>query len=152
RRWISVFPRAAAVAAPLLDEAASFQVALQPCLRDVWSDHILFSGDDVTGIVDLGAMRIESVAADVARLLGSMVGDDAALWQSGLASYEAVRPFDAQERRLAVAIDRGNVVLSGMLWLRWLLIDERHFDDVDAIIQRLRTGLGRLDAIASASG
>ncbi len=156
RRWIAAFPLAATVAAPLLDDAAGFRVAQQPCLRDVWSDHVLFTGDEVTGIVDLGAMRVESVATDVARLLGSMVGsmvgslvgDDAALWQTGLASYTSLRPLDERELHLAFALDLGNVVLSGTLWLRWLLVDGRQFDDIAAIINRLRNGLQRLETLA----
>jgi homoserine kinase type II len=148
RRWVALFPAAAGVVAPLLDEAACYQVAQQPCLRDVWSDHVLFTGDDVSGIVDLGAMRTESVATDVARLLGSLVGDDGEGRLAGLASYESVRPLGEQELRLATAIDRGNVVLSGTLWLRWLLVEGRQFDDIGAIVGRLQMGLTRLETLA----
>jgi Ser/Thr protein kinase RdoA (MazF antagonist) len=48
-------------------------VPLQPALRDILDEHVLFVGDQVTGIIDFGAMRIESVAGDIARLLGSLV-------------------------------------------------------------------------------
>ncbi len=72
-QWLelaSLTPRVAALfepAAPVVERelaaAANLAVALQPCLRDVWHDHVLFEGDRVTGLVDYGAMRIESVAS-----------------------------------------------------------------------------------------
>ena len=37
---------------------------LQMCLRDVWHDHILFVDDQVSAIVDYGAMGRDSVATD----------------------------------------------------------------------------------------
>ena len=64
---------------------------LQPCLCDVWHDHVLFDEDYVTGIVDYGAMKIDHPAVDVARLLGSFVEDDAEGWATGLAAYRKVR-------------------------------------------------------------
>lgn len=145
RRFVSLFPRAAAVVGPFVEDAARCDVALQPCLGDVWSDHVLFDGDEATGIVDLGAMRVDSVAVDIARLLGSLAPDDRAAWNAGLAAYEVVRPLAEDERRLAFAVDRGNVVLSPALWLRWLLVDGRTFDDPAAVMKRLRSGIVRIE-------
>ena len=79
---------------------------LQPCLCDVWHDHILFDEDYVTGIVDYGAMKIDHPAVDVARLLGSLVEDDAAGWAAGLAAYREVRRFTSEEEELAQRIRR----------------------------------------------
>ena len=64
-----VIPRAIAQLAPL----AGAQLPLQPCIRDIWHDHILFTGNRVTGIVDFGALDIDTPATDIARLLGSLV-------------------------------------------------------------------------------
>ena len=60
---------------------------LQPCIRDVWHDHILFLGDSVSGIVDYGAMAVDTVAGDIARLLGSLVGNHVADWEEGIDAY-----------------------------------------------------------------
>jgi homoserine kinase type II len=152
RRWLDLIPRSAALVGPLLDRAAAFEVSLQPCLRDVWSDHVLFVSDEVSGIVDLGAMRVETVATDVARLLGSLAGDDKAVWSAGLAAYRAIRPLDEHELESAAAIDRGNVVLAGPLWMRWMLLEGRQFENVGAIVERLRIGLARLEVLVKGAG
>src|SRR5690606_33971928 len=76
-RWMEL---AFAIVDSILDEASTLVdmiVPVQPCIRDIWVDHVLFTGDEVTGIVDFGAMRNETPAIDVARLLRSLVGADA---------------------------------------------------------------------------
>jgi Ser/Thr protein kinase RdoA (MazF antagonist) len=59
-----------------LDKALHWQSAslpLQRRLGDVHHDHVLFTGDEVTGVVDFGAADYDSPAGDVGRLLGSLV-------------------------------------------------------------------------------
>ena len=55
---------------------------LQPCLCDVWHDHLLFEGDQLTGLIDYGAVKIDHVAVDLARMLGSLVRDGEAAWRA----------------------------------------------------------------------
>ena len=90
-RIVERFGELAAPLRAMLSDRAATCVPLQPCIRDVRQEHVLFEGVHVTGLVDFGAMGIESVAADLARLLGSMVADDQAAWRQGLAAYESVR-------------------------------------------------------------
>ncbi len=59
--------------------AVALKVPIQPCIGDIWHDHILFLGDGVSGLVDFGGMRADTVAGDIARLLGSLVADDPAV-------------------------------------------------------------------------
>jgi hypothetical protein len=153
RQYMTLFPRVSPIVGPMLDEVARFEVALQPALRDIWNEHVLFAGDNVTGILDLGAMGIESPASDVARLLGSFVGNDGAAWEIGLAAYTAIRPLDEDERRLATAIAQANILLAPGNWLQWLLIERRTFDDMPAVVKRLRITVERLrEFVARASG
>jgi homoserine kinase type II len=127
---------------PLLAElksAAHLRVAQQPCIRDIWDQHVLFVEDRVSGIIDFGSMRFDNVATDVARLLGSMAAGDPQQWEAGLQAYAAARPLSDAEQRLINAFDRSTVLLSGMNWLRWLFLDDRRFDDMSAVIGRLQS-------------
>ncbi len=142
---IEHFRRRAVVVRGQLQAATHRQAMLQPVLRDIWHDHVLFSGDEVSGIVDFGAVRIDTVATDLARLLGSLVGDDVEAWQQALLAYEAIRPLSADERALLPVFDASTTLMSGMNWLIWLLVEGRQFDGLPAIYRRLEEILRRLD-------
>ena len=118
---------------------------LQPCLCDVWHDHVLFDGDRVTGLIDYGAMKIDHPAVDLARLLGSLVEDDPDGWAAGLAAYRDVRPLSADEAELARALDATGAVAAAAVWLRWLYHDGKEFEDRAAAGRRLEEILGRLE-------
>ncbi len=113
--------------------------SLQPCLCDVWHDHLLFEDDRLTGLIDYGSVKLDHVAVDLARLLGSLVEDDDECWQIGLAAYRGVRPLSAEEEELARALDRTGTLLGVANWLRWLSAEGRTFDDLDAVTRRLET-------------
>ena len=127
--------------------AASLRVRLQPCIRDIWDQHVLFEGDRVAGIVDFGAMRIDNVATDIQRLLGSMAGNVRDAWERGIKAYSATRELADDERRLIATLDRSTLLLSGMNWLRWLFLENRQFDDFAAVIARLCTIRNRLAGV-----
>ncbi len=118
---------------------------LQPCLCDVWHDHVLFDGDRVTGIVDYGAMKIDHPAVDVARLLGSFVEDDPEGWATGLAAYREIRPFKAEEEDLARALDLSGAVVGASAWLRWLYHEDKDFADRQAAGGRLEALVKRIE-------
>jgi hypothetical protein len=130
------------------EPASHMAVKLQPCIRDIWHDHVLFTGGEVTGIIDFGAMRPESIAADVARLLGSLVADDLVMWHVGLSAYQSLRPISAAESQLISAFDRGTVLMSGLQWLEWIYLEHRTFPDHEAIWCRLQEILLRLEHLA----
>jgi len=132
-----------------LERASRRTGLIQPCVRDVWCDHLLFDGEEVTGLVDFGSMQPDNVAADVARLLGSLAGDDADGWQSGLEAYQAERPLSNDERELVVAFDRSTVLMSGWNWAEWIYLQGRSFDDYKTIAARLNGILERLARLLS---
>lgn len=132
-----------------LNVAVRSPTTLLLCLRDVWHDHVLFTDDKVTGLVDFGALRWEAVSGDIARLLGSLVRDDPAGWETGLAAYQEVRPLSVVERELVPVFDRSGVLLAGLQWLRWIVIEGRTFPHPQAILQRLDETLQRLGRLTS---
>ena len=114
-----VLPTVAAVAAAWTAK----DLPLQWRLCDVWHDHVLFTGDCVTGLVDYGAVDFDAPIGDIARLLGSLVGDDRQRRQIALEAYDAVRPLTANEWRAVDVFDRTGTVLSTLNWLRWLYVE-----------------------------
>ena len=123
--------------------------ALQPCLCDVWHDHLLFEGDRLTGLIDFGAAKIDHPAVDVARMLGSLVPDDSVSWRAALRAYRVVRPFSDEEVDLALALDETGATIAVATWLRRLYEERRPFEDRTAVARRLGSLVGRLE---SASG
>ncbi|MCA9222216.1 MAG: phosphotransferase, partial [Planctomycetales bacterium] len=119
---------------------------MQPCIRDIWHDHVLFVGERVAGIVDFGAMRLDSVAGDLARLLGSFVRDDRIRWSRAIEWYDAVRRLSDAERQAISVFDAANRLLSGFSWLDWVYFQNRTFEHDDAVLARVDKHLGRLQA------
>jgi Ser/Thr protein kinase RdoA (MazF antagonist) len=118
---------------------------LQPCLCDVWHDHVLFTGDTVTGIVDFGGTKIDHVSVDIARLLGSLVGSDREQWAVGLDAYRAVRRLSAEEEKLAPVLDQTGTIVGVVNWVLWICRDRREFEDWRGVAQRLSILLDRIE-------
>ncbi len=109
--WLQEVPRCLG---PWID----FRLPVQPCLCDVWHDHLLFEGDRLTGLVDYGTVKADHVAVDLARMMGSLVGDDLEGWERGLRSYRRVRQLNDHEEQLAHVLDRTGTILGVVNWLR----------------------------------
>ncbi len=129
-----------------LEAASRLRLPLQPAIRDVHHDHVLFTGDRVTGLIDFGATRIDTPLADVARLVGSLVGNDQSLRIQALDAYSNLRPLTDQDRRVIDLLDECNVVLSGLSWIRWLYLDRRDMGPLSPIVNRLDEIILRLRA------
>ena len=141
----AILPRAIGQLAPF----SNIVLPVQPCLRDIWHDHVLFIGDEVTAIIDYGALNIDTPATDIARLLGSLVGDDEAGWRAGVNAYSTIRPLSVDEERAAKALDTSSTILAGCNWLRWIYIDGRQFDNHAQIVERFEKIVTRSEHAAS---
>ncbi len=131
-----------------LREASGWRVPLQPCLRDVWHDHLLFTGDTLTGLIDLSAARTESVASDLSRLLGSLLGDDRPdWWQTALSEYARHRPLTVEEGRLVDVLDRSAVLMSGLTWIERRQRGAIAREDLPRVVARLETIHTRLSRL-----
>lgn len=151
-RVLAGFRALARVVEPRLRPWVTREVNLQPCIRDIWHDHLLFEEERLTGILDFGAMREETVAADLARLLGSLGGDDAEFWQLGLTLYQSARRLSIEQLELIDVFDRSTVILAGMNWLDWIYVQERAFEDRPAVERRMRHWIARLEHARSVAG
>lgn len=152
RQLLPLARRLAADHLSTIRSASQVSVPLQPCLRDIWHDHVLFDGPRVSGLIDYGAMRIESLAGDVARLLGSLAGDDATAWRMGMAAYERCRPLAPVERSLVAAFDRSTVAWAGVQWLVWIFSESREFENRTEVERRCQHWLDRLHVAGKSTG
>ena len=142
-------PPAAGGVLSTLSQACRAAVPLQVCIGDIWYDHVLYLGDRVTGFVDFGSMRTDNRTTDVARLLGSMAGDNPQLWQQGLQAYEELHPLSPTEHLLLEAFDKSTVLMAGLNWIDWVFRQGRTFENPEAIPKRLDDILVRLERLYS---
>ena len=144
-RLVDLF-RYAAPTVSLSREAAKLrEVRLQPCICDIWHDHVLFTGVHVTGLIDFGAMHIDTVACDIARLLGSLAGDQLPERTIAIEAYSALARMSDDERTLVEVFDQSSVLLSGMNWLQWLCVDEKRFTNPERVLTRMDGIIQRLE-------
>jgi Ser/Thr protein kinase RdoA (MazF antagonist) len=138
QRWAECVPRALA---PWADRT----FPLQPCLCDIWHDHILFEEETVRGFIDFGGVKIDHVSVDLARLLGSMIADDCSQRNLALETYARVRPLSADERSLVTILDETGTVIGIENWLKWLYRDGKPIENLEAAASRLRALVERID-------
>ncbi len=105
------------IALHMLSPLENAALQLQTCIRDLRGEHVLFEETRVTGIVDYGALAIESPAFDLARLLGDLVGEDSELFALGLKKYRDARPSFECSDRFVRLLDRVGVVCSLIGWV-----------------------------------
>jgi Ser/Thr protein kinase RdoA (MazF antagonist) len=137
-RLSALVPRARAALVSWLGEP----VPVQPCLCDVWHDHVLFTADRVTGLIDYAAAKVDHVAVDLARLLGSLIPGETKRIAAAMRAYESVRPLSHPE--LVELLDWTGVVVGLTNWLRWLYRDGRGYPDRAAVARRVAELVGRL--------
>jgi Ser/Thr protein kinase RdoA (MazF antagonist) len=131
-----------------LQSVANTPFLLHPCLRDLWHDHVLFTGNQVSGIIDPSAARTEHVASDLSRLLGSLLGDERPRWEFALDAYSQVRPLSDQERCLVRILDRSSVLLSGLGWIERRIEATGTYFRLTGIQSRVQEILDRLRVLA----
>ncbi|CAN5883823.1 hypothetical protein BH23PLA1_BH23PLA1_00640 [soil metagenome] len=144
RQWLELARRVGPGLVGELRRASGQVIRLQPCLRDARPDHFLWIGDRLSGLVDFGAMGLECVSADIARLLSEWLGPEPLLRAEALAAYSANRLLEGEEARLIEVFERSAALLGGARWVRWHFVERRTFDDPEAEIVGLRRALNRL--------
>ena len=130
------------VAHPLI--SAKTELHLLPAIRDIHREHVLFTDDEVTGLIDFGALRLDTPLADIARLIGSLVGDDRERRRIALDAYTDLRPLSTEDRGLIDFFDESGQVLAAFNWLCWLYVEGRDMGPPEPITRRLEEIASRL--------
>lgn len=128
-----------------LDPIRTQPLPVQPVIRDFRAEHLFFKGNELTAVIDFGAMRIDSVACDLSRIIGDTVGDDAADVAKLLEQYSSIRPLQAAEWQLAMLLNKASIVVGILNWLDWLFIQRRRFDDLSTVKSRITLLFDRLN-------
>jgi len=142
--FINQFQRVSRQLEGLLQHWSQVPIMLSFCLRDIREEHVLFTGDRVTGIIDYGSMGWENQSADLARLLGSMDDIDPSVWTKGLDAFANHSRLSQTEIDMSRVFHVANVVLSGLQWLEWLAYEGRIFSPTNLVQDRLRRLLASL--------
>ncbi|MEO6810712.1 MAG: phosphotransferase [Isosphaeraceae bacterium] len=152
RHWLGLAIRLTLPVADSIRRLADQRRTLIPCLRDVRPDHFLFEGNQVTGLVDFGALGVETVSADLARLLTEGVGPDRLARAEALNAYAKVRTLNDDEAALIAPFERSAALLRGARWIRWHFIDGKTFDDSDAVRRGLERAVEGVRGLTLESG
>ncbi len=141
RRANALLPPLLPAARAALEPWAARAVQVQPCVGDVWPEHVLFTGDAVTGLIDFGAARDDHVGADLARLFGGYPGPDSL--PAALADYRAAGGrFAELDAFLTLLADTGTACAAAA-WLVRVRAGEA-LPDPAAVAGRLHVLLDRL--------
>jgi len=143
-QWLTLARREAPAIHRELARVVGLATPIQPCSRDLRHPHLLFQGDNLTGLVDFGAMGVDSVAGDLARLIGDWFPNDRLARAGALLAYEAVRPLSTIEHCFIHAFERANSLLIGAHWVRWRFVDGRVFESSTAASEGLRKSIEQL--------
>lgn len=117
--------------------ACQLSLPLQPAIRDLWRDHVLFQEEKVSGVIDFGAMRMDTPLTDLGRLIGSLAKDDATLRETALGAYGEISPLSPSDRQLIDLLDHSGTLIAGWNWLAWLYVEQREFPSLVAVRERL---------------
>lgn len=169
--WTTVSARLLADLSPL----GLREFPLQYVLRDVHREHLLFTDETVSGIIDFDAVRIDSAAVDLARWGASFrqyQESPERTIDEVLAGYIATSPLSevlaeanpradfqadsanapgkfnvstSEFRTLILAIAESSLWISLANWVVWLVAESRQFADFQRVAERLRRLMEAVD-------
>jgi Ser/Thr protein kinase RdoA (MazF antagonist) len=88
---------------------------LQATMCDCWHGHFLFSGDELTGLIDHAAVRIDTPISDLARLLGSLFLRDSQRLAL-LDAYQLHRVLTVDDYELLRVLEKSGLICSLIYW------------------------------------
>lgn len=120
-----------------LEPMETIVLPLTWCLRDIHQGNLLFSGEQLSGLVDFGAVAVDSPAGDLARLVGSFVLSNADEWRACVDAYLRIRRLSPAEIRAIGVYDFTGTVCSAANWVRWLIVERRSIGASTEVVRRL---------------
>ncbi len=144
RVWMRIARQTIDAAADRVRPASLGVARLQPCMRDLRPEHFLFTGDLTTGLVDYGAIGVDSVAADLARLLGEWLAPDDPLRLDALDAYRSGVHLEDADYALIEPFEIAGDLLQAGDWAKMRFLERRTFADADSVKQGLERGIARL--------
>ena len=120
-----------------LAELATVSFPLSDCLGDPRPENFLFREGQLTGQIDLSSLRLDNWALDLARLGSELAEDGRPDWDMIFDTAGKVAMLSPDERRLAWGLDLANILLTGLNWLEWLVVEKRRFASPEQVANRL---------------
>lgn len=119
----------------LLDQ---YTLPMIPVIRDCRTDHFLFSqAGELLACIDFGAMRLDTVAADLGRLFADTIVADQGRCERYFERYQGTCTLSIEEQHATIAMAQTTAMLSGLTWLDWILLEKRQFPSYEPILARL---------------
>ncbi|RCS54418.1 hypothetical protein DTL42_04545 [Bremerella cremea] len=122
---------------PLLVEVSQQDYLLEHCIGDPRPENFRFTGDQLTGLIDLGSLRRDNIALDISRLASELASEAPIDWKLAWDSISAIHPLKEPEKRLTIVLDAANVILTGLKWIQWLVVDGYSFESEALVDSRL---------------
>lgn len=139
-------PSLVPVAVRQLESLQRLTVPIQPCLCDCWYRNFLFEDTQLTGLIDLDAMKLDHPSVDLARILGSLFPDHPAKWSEFFSYYQNGPGAPLVDPEWVRKLDFSGTVCAGLYWMRRLLLDNPssgHSEQVHSKIEEILRRLSR---------
>ena len=115
----------------------SQSMTLQPVLRDLRAENVLYQDGRISGVIDWDAAGIDHPCLDVARLLRSWYPYDDAARLAAADCWAKLWQLSARDRQLLSVFDASIVLLNPVIWLKRLGDNPDLFQRLPAAKQRL---------------
>ena len=123
------------------------QLPVHPVIRDIRAEHLFYENQELVAVIDYGAMRIDSVACDLARMLGDCCQNQNHCLSAGLDHYHSIRPLSEVERNLTPLLHQATIIVGLLNWIEWLGIQQRQFDDHEKVRTRLNSLFDQFESL-----
>lgn len=112
-----------------LSQAARLSIPIQAVVGNCCRRHLRFDEEGLCGMIDFKEISVDSVAWDIATLLGSMTESDTNLWTLGIKAYQSVRPLTDNEKSLVYAFELSPFFIKGLNFLSQAFLAENPYNE-----------------------